>query len=145
MGRTPSVISVKVVKKKKHPWKDFSPHGYAVSVDGGPFVEGRELTLQDGREYTFEIDAPGHPFYIGHSPIGGAKFPESVFLGDTGGVQKGEVRVRVPEGFSLSDDEWAALGRSNVISMYYQCGRHRSMGGPLILSAETEWLTDIPR
>lgn len=81
-------------------------------------VSGAPLTLQRGQTYTFNIQTPGHPFYITTSSTG-----NQGGIGDIGAfppTQRGTVKWTIP-----SDLEW---------HLYYQCTVHPNMGSQITLS-----------
>ncbi len=82
------------------------------AIDG---VRAKEITLTRGMTYTFGVNAPGHPFYLGTSAIGGPGAPGEVTNGVTGsGVQVGTLTF-TPD---LSTPDL----------LYYQCEAHQYMG-----------------
>jgi hypothetical protein len=74
------------------------------------------LNLVRGRTYTFAVDAVGHPFYIKTAQVPGSG---STF--DTGvtnnGAQSGTLTFAVPA--------------SAPATLFYQCGVHAEMTGPI--------------
>jgi hypothetical protein len=100
-----------VPKTSAHPAQGGWPEGYAI---GG--VEGRELTLQRGTTYTFQmqdVDAM-HPFYISTS---------------TSGASQGVYNEGVSGNFATGSQSLTFTpGASTPDLLYYQCGSHLFMG-----------------
>ncbi len=102
-----------VVKDATHPFFNVgSPHGFAIDD-----VQGKEITLDRGHEYTFFIDpsSAGHPFHIATDPEGGT-FNNEVFSGESpsGGVDNG-ILLFTPD-------------ENHTSPLYYACGVHQFMG-----------------
>jgi hypothetical protein len=100
-----------VPKTSNHPAQGGWPEGYSI---GG--VEGRELTLQRGTTYTFQmqgVDAM-HPFYISTSTSGAGA-----------GVYSGGVSGNFATG---SQTLTFTPEASTPDLLYYQCGSHTFMG-----------------
>jgi truncated hemoglobin YjbI len=118
LGLPPTTTFVlQVAPKNAHPWKGQGyPDGFV--VDG---TEGPILTLQVGKSYTFQNNAPCiHPLYISSSDQGagagevtaGVTFPNGDNLGTCGGKQL----VFTPQ------------ASQNGMTLYYQCQAHVKMG-----------------
>jgi hypothetical protein len=118
LGLPPTTTFVlQVAPKNAHPWKGQGyPDGFV--VDG---TEGPILTLQVGKSYTFQNNAPCiHPLYISSSDQGagagevtaGVTFPNGDNLGTCGGKQL----VFTPQ------------ASQNGQTLYYQCQAHVKMG-----------------
>ena len=70
-----------------------------------------EITFQLGSEIKFQINAPGHPFYLKvKSGIGKKNLIQKV---DNNGTTKGEI-------------SWIPKEKG---TFYYQCGKHKNMVG----------------
>ncbi len=80
-------------------------------------VEANELTLHYGTTYTFGINAPGHPFYLTTSDIGGPGFPGE--LPASAGVTGQETET---------GEMTYTPGVATASPIYYQCGVHDYMG-----------------
>ena len=103
---------------------DGKGHVYAISNSSNsngtsPRVTPK-LNLVSGNSYRFEIDTPGHPFYIttnsvggGNNLIGALGFPNNI------GIEKGSLA-------------WTPV-KTNV-RVYYQCNYHKNMGGEIIIN-----------
>lgn len=65
------------------------------------------LVLTAGVTYTFRINAPGHPFYITRSPLGGEKHHPGLEHGDL---------------------QWTPAAGDVGKPYYYQCAQHIKMG-----------------
>jgi hypothetical protein len=106
-----------VPKTSAHPAQGGWPEGYAI---GG--VEGRELTLQRGTTYTFQmvnVD-PMHPFYISTSASGAG---EGVYSeGVSGNFATGSETLTFTPEASTPD------------LLYYQCGSHIFMGWRILIT-----------
>ncbi|MFA8433112.1 MAG: hypothetical protein ACEPOZ_01225 [Marinifilaceae bacterium] len=85
-----------------------SNHGY--TIDG---IEGKELTLARGTTYIFDVNTPGHPFYISTSLIGQG----------AGEVTEGVTNSKTTNG-TLS---FTPNGNHPDL-LYYQCDVHDNMG-----------------
>ena len=87
-------------------------HDDGYLIDG---IEGRELFLKRNETYTFNVNAPGHPFYFTHGdPVGGPSgtpFTDGVVGAPT---QSGTVTF-TPNGSTPSP-------------LYYACQSHTNMG-----------------
>ena len=88
--------------------------GLSYYVDG---VDGKELILTKGIQYSFSISAPGHPWHISTDSVGAntANFVLDGQSGPTTGTQSGTVTF-VPN----------ALHQQ---TLYYPCAFHQWMGG----------------
>lgn len=98
---------VKVVKKpKEHEhYQEGSASCYMINEVITPV-----LLLQRNIEYTFEVNAEGHPFIFTLSPEGGSM--EGSFSTP---YDKGKLTFVVPDNFPATG--------------YYQCAKHKYMGG----------------
>lgn len=99
---------------------------YCFYINGVP---GKLLELKPGEEYTFSIDAPGHPFYFTSSDRGGSD--DKNILGGVPPTDRGIVK------FTMLD--------SYPESFYYQCKIHSFMGGYANKSHNTFYITPILR
>ena len=79
-------------------------------------VDNPALTLTRGHTYTFDVSAPGHPFFIKTSPVTGAG---STF--DSGVTNNGTTSLTVT--FNVPASAPATL--------FYQCSVHSGMHGTL--------------
>ena len=110
---TGPVFSV-IAGSKNHSHPQFgngSANGYI--IDG---VQGKELTLIRGLTYTFSVLAPGHPFFISTSIVGG---PANLATEVTQGVVNSMV---------TAGDLFFTPDASHPSLLYYQCGAHSRMG-----------------
>jgi hypothetical protein len=110
---TGPVFSV-IAGSKNHSHPQFgagSANGYI--IDG---VHGKELTLIRGITYTFSVLAPGHPFFISTSIVGGPANLASE-------VTQGVVNSMVTAG-----DLFFTPDVSHPNLLYFQCGAHNRMG-----------------
>ncbi|MFN0190288.1 MAG: hypothetical protein ACKVQV_16440 [Bacteroidia bacterium] len=97
-------------KTAAHPYFGVGfPVGYV--LDG---IQGKELNLTKGVNYTFNGTFPGHPFHVTSSTAGGS-FANEVFSGVTNSQLQGGAMVFTP------NNTHAAL-------LYYMCGVHLNMG-----------------
>ena len=83
-----------------------------------------KLNLVSGNLYRFEIDTPGHPFYITTSGVGGGNLSGNNLIGalrfpNNSGIEKGSLT-------------WTPV-KTNV-RVYYQCNYHKNMGGEIIIN-----------
>ena len=91
---------------------------FAFVIDG---AANPSLNLSRGSNYTFTVDAAGHPFWIMRAP--GAFNLSSTFLDDSltsYGMQRGEFTFSVPD--SAPD------------TLYYVCSHHAGMAGTIFIS-----------
>lgn len=97
-------------KTSTHPfYGQGSDVGYVING-----IPGGTLNLERGKTYTFQINAPGHPFYFTTSPKGGQGMPGSL-MNNQKPVAEGTLTFMV---------------RSSLpSSFYYQCAVHDYMGG----------------
>ncbi len=111
MENIAQTFQVRVAEKTQaHPFfGQGSSFGYV--IDG---ISGGTLELSVGNTYRFDIDTPGHPFYLTTDPVGGAGAPGSL-MGGKAPIDKGIFVFTVPNDFPSS--------------AYYQCAVHQSMGG----------------
>jgi hypothetical protein len=97
-----------------------SPSAYTINGHANP-----TLRLKRGSTYTFDIDAPGHPFFIKTVRITGT---DNGF--DTGvtnnGIQTGTLTFTVPL------DTTAAPSK-----LFYQCSVHAPMTGKILIEPPT--------
>lgn len=102
-----------VKKTRKHPFfGKGSPFGYIVNGK-----EGADIVLKRGETYLFDIDVPGHPFYITHDPKGqGAEATDFFNEGGkaTKGIETGKYRFFIDDKF---------------LNCFYGCYLHPFMGG----------------
>lgn len=106
----PSFTVTAVTKNASHPYfgVGFSL-GYA--LDG---IQGKELNLTRGVNYTFIGTFPNHPFHITTSSVG-ASFAGEVSSGVTNSQLQGGALVFTPNG-------------THPALLYYMCGFHSNMG-----------------
>lgn len=97
-------------KNASHPYfgVGFST-GYV--LDG---IQGKELHLTRGVNYTFSGTFPSHPFHITTSAVGGS-FLSEVFSGVTNSQLQGGAMVFTPN-------------NTHPALLYYMCGFHQNMG-----------------
>ena len=108
----PTMNVVVMTKNATHPYAGVGfPAGYV--IDG---VQGKELTLIRGVTYSFNINAPNHPFVFTTSPAGGPANGTQVIT--TGVTNSGAVNGIVTFTPSASTP--------NLV--YYNCGNHNNMG-----------------
>ncbi|MBK7965134.1 MAG: SprB repeat-containing protein [Bacteroidetes bacterium] len=97
-------------KNATHPYFGVGfPVGYV--LDG---VQGKELNVTRGVNYTFNGTFPGHPFHITTSTAGGS-FANEVFSGVTNSQLQGGAMVFTPN-------------LTHPALLYYMCGVHLNMG-----------------
>lgn len=97
-------------KTASHPYFGVGfPVGYL--LDG---IQGKELFVTRGVNYTFNGTFPGHPFHITTSAAGGS-FANEVFSGVTNSQLQGGAMVFTPN-------------LSHPALLYYMCGVHLNMG-----------------
>ena len=83
-----------------------------------------DIIVYKGCTYNFEIDAPGHPFYIKTQyGTGDADQFDSTYV-ENNGASEGTVKLKVPASDSSTTVD-------NVL--FYQCGNHISMKGRIII------------
>ncbi len=105
-----------VNKTSQHPYFGVGfTLGFA--LDG---IEGKELFLTRGINYTFLGTFPGHPFHITTSTAG-ASFAGEIFSGITNSQLQGGAMVFTPN-------------TSHAALYYYQCGVHLNMGWKVNIS-----------
>ena len=106
----PQFAVTAVTKTSQHPYFGVGfPLGFA--LDG---IQGKELNLTRGINYTFLGTFPGHPFHITTSTAG-ASFANEIFSGVTNSQLQGGAMVFTPN-------------LSHPALLYYQCGVHLNMG-----------------
>jgi hypothetical protein len=106
----PQFTVTAVTKTSQHPYFGVGfPLGFA--LDG---IQGKELNLTRGINYTFLGTFPGHPFHITTSTAG-ASFANEIFSGVTNSQLQGGAMVFTPN-------------LSHPALLYYQCGVHLNMG-----------------
>jgi hypothetical protein len=118
-------VIAKTAAIPNHPWTD--GFGLGFRVDG---ILGKTLNLKVGTTYTFVNQEPAcsHPLQLSLSRTGGMGattaltapnivYPNNNILGACQGM---------PLTFTPTADQ-------NGTMMYYQCGRHTSMGGPIYI------------
>ncbi|MBP7243839.1 MAG: hypothetical protein KBA99_00905 [Bacteroidia bacterium] len=106
----PSFAVTAVTKNATHPYFGVGfPVGYA--LDG---IQGKELNVTKGVNYTFNGTFPGHPFHITTSTTGGS-FANEVFSGVTNSQLQGGAMVFTPNA-------------THPALLYYMCGVHLNMG-----------------
>jgi len=112
LGTGPVFSVISQLKNHSHPYFGTgSGNGY--TIDG---VQGKELTLIRGITYSFSVLAPGHPFFISTSPVGGpANLASEVTEGVTGSMVTNGTLTFTPNA-------------SHPNLLYYQCGAHNNMG-----------------
>lgn len=97
-------------KTAAHPYFGVGfPVGYV--LDG---IQGKELNITRGVNYTFSGTFSGHPFHVSTSATGG-NFTNEVFSGVTNSQLQGGAMVFTPN-------------ISHPALLYYQCGAHLNMG-----------------
>ncbi len=97
-------------KTAAHPYFGVGfPVGYV--LDG---IQGKELFVTKGVNYTFNGTFPGHPFHITTSAAGG-NFTNEVFSGVTNSQLQGGAMVFTPN-------------TTHPALLYYMCGAHLNMG-----------------
>lgn len=106
----PQFTVTAVTKTSQHPYFGV---GFLLgfALDG---IEGKELNLTRGINYTFLGTFPGHPFHITTSTAG-ASFANEIFSGVTNSQLQGGAMVFTPN-------------LSHPALLYYQCGVHLNMG-----------------
>ncbi len=123
---TDSLIVVRVEDKREgeHPWTgQGSRRGYTINGR-----QGAPLRIAPGNEYMFDIDTPGHPFYMTSDDTGG--------LGAEGGGEK-------TYGFEPTEKGIISFMTSSSLGwpdrLFYQCRIHPKMGGEVhVLYDNTE-------
>lgn len=106
----PQFTVTAVTKTSQHPYFGVGfPLGFA--LDG---IQGKELNLTRGINYTFLGTFPGHPFHITTSTAG-ASFANEIISGVTNSQLQGGAMVFTPN-------------LSHPALLYYQCGAHLNMG-----------------
>lgn len=106
----PQFTVAATTKNAQHPYFGVGfPVGYV--LDG---IQGKELTLTRGVNYTFLGTFPGHPFHITTSASGGS-FAGEVSAGITNSQLQGGAMVFTP-------------GNVHPALLYYHCGVHLNMG-----------------
>jgi hypothetical protein len=106
----PSFSVAAASKTSQHPYFGVGfPVGYV--LDG---IQGKELNLTRGLNYTFLGTFPGHPFHISTSATGG-NFTNEIISGVTNSQLQGGAMVFTPN-------------NSHPGLLYYQCGAHLNMG-----------------
>ena len=112
----PAFAVTAVTKNATHPYFGVGfPVGYA--LDG---IQGKELFVTRGVNYTFNGTFPGHPFHITTSTAGGS-FANEVFSGVTNSQLQGGAMVFTPN-------------LSHPALLYYMCGVHLNMGWKINIS-----------
>ena len=79
-------------------------------------VKKPRILLEVGKTYTFEIDTPGHPFYITTDATGGHNNLKGSLIDEA--VEKGTVK------FTPNKEQRGT-------KLYYQCNFHKTMGNHL--------------
>lgn len=110
------VFEVTVAKKSRNHPNHCKGSDYGYVVNG---VHGRTLRLMACKTYTFNVNAPGHPFYLTTSSVGDHNGHESINVSETP-VEVGSFTFTVPKDLPQP--------------LYYQCSLHEYMGGRIILS-----------
>ena len=106
----PAFSVTTATKTSQHPYFGSGfPVGYV--LDG---IQGKELTLTKGVNYTFNGTFPGHPFHITTSTSGG-NFANEVNSGVTNSQLQGGAMVFTPN-------------NTHPSLLYYMCGVHMNMG-----------------
>lgn len=100
-------------------YPDFdNAHPVVYTING---VQGKELTLFRGQTYEFNVNAPGHPFFLTTEQGGANNYAGEITDGvENSRAQEGLVTVTVGE-------DWPD-------EIYYECGFHTNMGGVIIVS-----------
>lgn len=106
----PQFAVTAVTKNATHPYFGVG-FGTGYALDG---IQGKELTLTRGVNYTFSGTFPGHPFHITTSTVGGS-FANEVTSGVTNSQTQGGALVFTPNS-------------SHAALLWYQCGVHQNMG-----------------
>lgn len=126
-------VWIKVVKKTEdHPFwgKIGSEYAYAYLIgrrderEGGGFRVGH-MELVEGNSYRFHIEEPQHPLYFTTDEGGGSGMPGRMRVHGNTGVGSGYVDLILDADFA---DRY---GRTQI---YYNCARHRYMGGKIVVS-----------
>lgn len=86
--------------------------------------ENPDIIVYRGCTYEFDVDAPGHPFYIKTQYGTGTGDQVSEEFVTNNGADEGIVTLKVPASDSSTNIE-------NI--MFYQCGHHSAMRGRIII------------
>lgn len=119
----PSTIHVEVRKKtKRHPLYGMGSDSAFYVPEGGIQNFGYEITLFQGKTYTFIVSGDGsgaHPFYLSYKAGGGSKnYTEYAIFPDDG------------QGLANGEFEFMPL-QSDPDYIYGECMNHRHMGFPI--------------
>ncbi|MEP7265657.1 MAG: hypothetical protein ABI772_14220, partial [Bacteroidota bacterium] len=106
----PQFAVTAVTKNNTHPYFGVG-FGAGYALDG---IQGKELTVTRGVNYTFSGTFPGHPFHITTSSVG-ASFAGEVSSGTTNNETQGGALVFTPN-------------NSHPSLLWYMCGVHQNMG-----------------
>ena len=124
----PTFAVTVATKTSQHPYfgVGFSS-GYV--IDG---IQGKELTVVRGVQYTFSGTFPGHPFHITTSTTGG-NFSGEVSSGVTNNELQGGALAFTPNA-------------SHPVLLWYHCGVHLNMGWKININNgyATQNLTNMP-
>ncbi len=95
-----------------------STGNYTFSGSGAPSGANPELTLERGKTYIFNVDAPDHPFFINtENSVGTGSGYTPV---QNNGQENGSVQITVPN------------NAPNVL--HYNCQFHSSMNGKITIT-----------
>ena len=102
-------------KTANHPWVN-EGHSVGYTINGN---QGATLELIRGTKYVFDVNTPGHPFYIST---------------DDTGVGAGEVTNGVTGSMTTNGTLSFTPNSSHPDTLYYQCSVHPKMGYFILLS-----------
>ncbi len=105
------IINVTVVRKDQtHPfYNQGSEFGYAINGK-----QGATLVLKSGQSYTFNINAPDHPFYLSTSKVGDNNAASNIGVPGTP--------------LEMGTFTWTPNSETPQ-PLWYQCATHEYMGG----------------
>ena len=92
-----------------------------------------DIIVYKGSTYEFEVDAPGHPFYIKTQYATGTDYQFSDDYVTNNGTTSGTVTLKVPASDSSTNAETV---------LFYQCGNHTAMRGRIIIKDLNDVLFD---
>ena len=92
-----------------------------------------DIIVYKGSTYEFEVDAPGHPFYIKTQYATGTDYQFSNDHVSNNGATSGTVTLKVPASDSSTNAETV---------LFYQCGNHTAMRGRIIIKDLDDVLFD---
>ncbi len=97
-------------------------HHVVYTIDG---EQGKPLVLHRGKTYTFDVNTPGHPFFLTTEQGGANNYSGEITEGvDNSRVQEGTLTFTVQQ--DLPDE------------IYYECGFHTNMGGVITVADSPE-------